>query len=110
MNNGFRSLRLFQLSVPVLLSAALCSGASLEHRMFKTYTPQQAAKAQSGDDCAGAVPEVRNQPAQTTVEGDASRSKPQNRTRGQVRKQRASESRHSSFSTQYNYSPVPSGM
>jgi len=78
--------------------------------MFKTYTPQQVVKAQSGDECAGAVPEARNQPAQTMVEGDASRSKPQSRTRGQVRKHRASESRHSSFSTQYDYSPVPSGM
>lgn len=111
MNNESRNLRLIRLSVPVLLSVALCSGASLEHRIFKTYAPQQASKSQgSSVDCFGAVLEARSQPSQTTVEGNVPRSKTRNRNRGLVRKQRASESRHSSFTTQYEYAPVPSGL
>lgn len=111
MNNGFRNLRFIRLSVPVLLSVALCSGASLEHRIFKTYAPQQVSKAQGGSvDCFGAVLESRSQPYQTMVEGKVPRSKARNRNRELVRKQRASESRHSSFTTQYEYDPVPSGL
>ena len=99
-----------QLSVPVLLSTVLCTGASLEHGMFKTHAPQQIARAQGGDECSSPVLQGRSQAALTTVEGDASRLKARNRTRGQIRKQRASESRHSSFTTQYEYAPVPSGI
>jgi len=110
MNNEFRSIRLLQLSVPVLLSAALCTGASLEHRMFKTSAPQQVSRAQGGDECAGAVLETRSLPYQTMVENDASRSKTHTRTRGQARKQHPSDSRYGSFTTQYDYAPVPSGI
>ena len=111
MNNGFRNLSLLRLSVPVLLSTALCSGASLEHRMFKTYAPQQVSRAQGGnDDCSGSVLEASRQPYQTMVESYVSRSKAHNRNRGQIRKQRVFESRHSSFTTQYDYAPVPSGI
>ncbi len=110
MNNRFRNLRLLQLSVPVLLSSALCAGAGLEHQMFKTYAPQQVSRVQGSDECAGAVLEARIQPYQTMAETETARPKAHNRSRGQVRKQRASESRHSSFTTQYDYAPVPSGI
>ncbi len=110
MNTQFR-LRLLQLSVSVLLSAGLSAGADLELRMFKTSAPQQVSRMQSGNDgCSGSAFESRSQPYQTMVEGDASRSKTHNRTRGQVRKQRNSESRYGSFTTQYDYAPVPSGI
>jgi len=76
--------------------------------MFKTDAPQQSSKAQTGNDCS-ASSDIRNQPAQTMMENDASRAKPQARTR-QIRKHRASEARHRSFTTQYDYTPVPSGI
>jgi hypothetical protein len=94
-----------QLSIPAILSTVFCAGAGLDHRNFKTYFPQQSRAVR-----ALPAPEDGIQRDQSTVQSGAGNPKIRTRPRGVNRNRRSSESRRGSFTTQYDYIPVPSGI
>jgi len=94
-----------QLSILAVLSTVLCAGAGLDHRNFKTYFPQHSRAVR-----ALPASEEGIQHDQSTVQSGTGNPKSRTRPRGATRNRRSSESRHDSFTTHYDYIPVPSGI